>query len=233
MPMQSAATTLSYVRQSSFVLTAAEVTELSEWLAKAARSGAHFVPPPTLSAMKEADHPFPQRLDTAAQAAAVAAALAAGSLSPTGLWSAVVFDRTVDGKFQQVVDLTSHPDFASPQAHEWAAINAALTAAAGRSERVIWFGVKPTEPRGYCGSSIPDYNNPGKKISYYVPGSGYTGSDSIDLDLGDARARWLAAAVIGAGIGGYSVSFNGIKTTAAALSIVGFGNNVQGFYLLW
>lgn len=232
MPMQSAATTLAYVRQSSFVLTAAEVTELSEWLAKAARSGAHFVPPPTLSAMKEADHPFPQRLDTAAQAAAVAAALAAGLLSPTGLWSTVVVDdRTYAGG--KKVDLTSHPDFASPRAHEWAAVADALTAAARRSERVIWFGVKPTEPRGYCGSSIPDYNNPGKKISYYVPGSGYTGSDSIDLDLGDARARWLAAAVIGAKIGGYSVSFNGIKTTAAALEIVGFGNNAQGFYLLW
>ena len=233
MPMQSAATTLSYVRQSSFVLTAAEVTELSEWLAKAARSGAHFVPPPVLSAMKEADHPFPQRLDTAAQAAAVAAALAAGLLSPTGLWSAVVFDRTVDGKIQQVVDLTSHPDFAAPYALEWAAVAAALTAAAGRSERVIWFGTKPDEkePRRYAGSLVPSYNNP-ESIGYYVPGSGYSGSNPIDLTLGDAKAQWLAGLVVAAGVGGYTVSLDGAKVHTGGLDVAGFGSRA-GLWLLW
>ena len=225
MPMQSAATTLAYVRQSSFVLTGAEVTELTEWLAKAARSGANFVTPPVLSAMQPADHPFPQRLDTDAQAAAVAAALAAGLLSSTGLWSAVVTDKKID--------LTSHPDFANPQAHEWAAVAAALTAAAGRSERVIWFGTKPgTESRAYRGSTIPSYNNPGKNIGYYVPGSGYTGSDSIDLDLGDARARWLKRLVVAAGIGGYTVSLDGAKVHDGGLVLSGW-QGPDGIWLLW
>ena len=156
-----------------------------------------------------------------------------GLLSPTGLWSAVVFDRTVDGKIQQVVDLTSHPDFAAPYALEWVAVAAALTAAAGRSERVIWFGTKPDEkePRRYAGSLVPSYNNP-ESIGYYVPGSGYSGSNPIDLTLVDAKAQWLAGLVVAAGVGGYTVSLDGAKVHTGGLDVAGFGSRA-GLWLLW
>lgn len=220
MSLQSAATTLGYVRQSPFVLTAPEVAAATEYLSRAARSGATLVGLPTLT-VDEADHPSPQRLDADAQEEALAAALGTGGLSQTGLWAATV---AATGATMGMIDLTGHPDFAVPFALEWSAINALLTEAGQRSERAVWIGRKPGTP-----AYVPHYA--GIDVAAYTPGSGYTGGSSIDLDMGNALLQWLQGMILAAWSGGYTVRGKGPVLTSMPHNETLEAS--QGFYLVW